>query len=339
MADIDQPKTGRARRQTERLLNLLIALRSVSGWLDRDSLRAAIDDYRDKDDAAFDRMFNRDKKVLRELGIDISTTDWSDPFTGESAYGYRISDEDYLLPPIELSPEELSLLAAGVDVMRSSAMSNTAATAINKLRAQTPSADTATPPEAELDLGAVDDRYAELMDFLSEKRPVRFQYRKPGSAPQRRDVVGCCLLTRGKRTYLVGYDLDRRAQRAFRLSRILGRITALKDARKNEVPADFEVDPTLVGEGESSGAAPQTAVLRLAEGKGLPLRRRGSEKPDGTVEVEYTDLYLFAEELLAFGDSVSVVGPQELRDARAEAAQASFERLRRLQRREGADRG
>ena len=333
MSDIDRPKTGRARRQTERLLNLLIALRSVSGWLDRDVLRQTIADYRDKDDEAFDRMFNRDKKALRDLGIEISTTDWSDPFTGESAYGYRISDEDYLLPPIDLSPEDISLLAAALDVMRSSAVSGAAVAAVNKLRGQAAPLAGSIDTAAAFDLRAVDSRYAEVMAYVADRRPMRFQYRKPGSAPSRREVVGYCLLTRGEKTYVVGYDLERKAQRAFRLSRIVGRITPLAESLRDAVPDDFAVSPRAVGETAHSGTSTQKAVLRLVPGKGRPLRLRGTKTADGTYEVPFADLQSFAEELLGFGDSVSVVSPQELREAHVELAQATLEALEAVENR------
>lgn len=330
MADLDRPKTGRARRQTERLLNLLIALRSVSGWIDRDVLRQTIEDYRDKDDAAFDRMFNRDKKALRDLGIEISTTDWSDPFTGESAYGYRISDEDYLLPPIDLGPEDIALLAAAVDVVRSSAVSGAALAAVNKLRGQAAQPAASLDTDAAFDLRSVDDRYAEVMEYVADRRPMRFQYRKPGSAPQRREVVGFCLLTRGEKTYVVGYDLNRQAQRAFRLSRIVGRIASLDDSLRSAVPADFTVDPRAVGESAHPAEVSQKAVLRLVPGKGRPLRHRGAETADGTYEVPFADLQSFAEELLGYGDSVSVLAPPELREAHRKLAQLTLESLTAL---------
>ena len=332
MSDIDRPKTGRARRQTERLLNLLIALRSVSGWLDRDVLRQTIADYRDKDDEAFDRMFNRDKKALRDLGIEISTTDWSDPFTGESAYGYRISDEDYLLPPIDLSPKDISLLAAALDVMRSSAVSGAALAAVNKLRGQAALPAESIDTAAAFDLRAVDDRYAEVMEYVVDRRPMRFQYRKPGSAPSRREVVGYCLLTRGEKTYVVGYDLERKAQRAFRLSRIVGRIMPLAESLRDAVPEDFTVNPRAIGETAHSGSE-QKAVLRLVPGKGRPLRLRGTETADGAYEVPFADLQTFAEELLGFGDSVSVVAPQDLRDVHVKLAQDTLAALEAVENR------
>ena len=51
-------------------------------------------------DEAFDRMFERDKEDLRELGIPLVTGTDSAWFDDET--GYRIDRDAYALPPIEL---------------------------------------------------------------------------------------------------------------------------------------------------------------------------------------------------------------------------------------------
>ncbi|PMD00308.1 hypothetical protein CJ199_15100, partial [Brevibacterium paucivorans] len=120
---------------------------------------------------------------------------------------------------------------------------------------------------------------------------------------------------------------------AFRLSRIVGRITPLAESLRDAVPEDFTVNPRAVGETAHTGPHTQKAVLRLVPGKGRPLRLRGTETAEGTYEVPFADLQTFAEELLGFGDSVRVVDPQELCEAHVELAQASLEALEAVENR------
>ena len=62
-----QPSTA---AKTERLLNLVIALLSTRRPLTKAQLRTAVPHYQQTaSDEAFDRMFERDKDELRDLGI------------------------------------------------------------------------------------------------------------------------------------------------------------------------------------------------------------------------------------------------------------------------------
>jgi len=66
-----QPTTA---AKTERLLNLVIALLSTRRPLTKAQLRAAVPHYQQTaSDEAFDRMFERDKDELRDLGIPLAT--------------------------------------------------------------------------------------------------------------------------------------------------------------------------------------------------------------------------------------------------------------------------
>ena len=91
-------------RRTERLLNLVICLLATRRWLSKDQIRQAVPQYQDCDtDEAFERMFERDKDDLRELGVPILTGTASSVF--EDEIGYRIPPDQYQLPPIDLTRE------------------------------------------------------------------------------------------------------------------------------------------------------------------------------------------------------------------------------------------
>ena len=93
-----------AAAKTERLLNLVLALLSTRRPLTKGQIRAAVPQYEQSDDAAFDRMFERDKDELRDLGIPIVTEHIDTFFQDEP--GYRIDRREYALPPIEFTAEQ-----------------------------------------------------------------------------------------------------------------------------------------------------------------------------------------------------------------------------------------
>src|SRR5699024_6723647 len=98
----------------ERLLDLLIALRHAEGRLTKSSIRASVNGYRDAaSEAAFERMFERDKELLRELGVPLLTD--VDP-VHEDAVGYRLDTAGYALPEVSFTAAEIGVLSLAATV-------------------------------------------------------------------------------------------------------------------------------------------------------------------------------------------------------------------------------
>ena len=75
--------------KTERLLNLVICLLSTRQFLSKEQIRLAVPQYEEcRTVEAFDRMFERDKDELRDLGVPLETGSNSAWF--EDEVGYRI---------------------------------------------------------------------------------------------------------------------------------------------------------------------------------------------------------------------------------------------------------
>src|SRR5690606_10313604 len=111
--------------KTERQLNLVICLLATRRFLSAQEIRATVHGYGDvESDAAFKRMFERDKRELRDAGIPI-TTGRHDPFSDED--GYRISRDDYELEPIELLPDEAAVLGLAARAWRHAVLGEAAA--------------------------------------------------------------------------------------------------------------------------------------------------------------------------------------------------------------------
>src|SRR5660398_258884 len=89
----------------ERLLNLVIALVNTSGRMTKEQIRTSVAGYdREGSTEAFERMFERDKETLRELGVPIvtvhSAAHWDDA-------RFRLELVAYALQLVELSAAQL----------------------------------------------------------------------------------------------------------------------------------------------------------------------------------------------------------------------------------------
>ena len=93
-----------SRRKTERLLSLVVCLLATQRYLTASQIRHSVPGYPDADEP-FKRMFERDKDELRELGIPLETGTVADE------PGYRIRQQAYELPEVQLEPDEAAVLA------------------------------------------------------------------------------------------------------------------------------------------------------------------------------------------------------------------------------------
>ena len=125
-----------SRKKLERQLNLAICLMATTRYLSVDEIADLVPGYtRDgtaDGEAAFRRMFERDKAELRELGIPVETggaTGWDDEI------GYRIQRSDYALPDLHLTPDEAAALGLAARLWSSAALAEPSASAMRKLRA------------------------------------------------------------------------------------------------------------------------------------------------------------------------------------------------------------
>src|SRR5690606_22877758 len=82
----------------ERLLNLVIALLNTPTRMTKEQVRRSVVGYDSETTEAFERMFERDKDALRELGIPIVTVQPDGP---ADEIGYRIDPVSYTLGDIE----------------------------------------------------------------------------------------------------------------------------------------------------------------------------------------------------------------------------------------------
>ncbi|WHM39558.1 WYL domain-containing protein [Streptomyces sp. BPTC-684] len=299
--------------KAERLMNLALCLLGTRRPLSKRELRGSIEAYLEAgSDDAFNRMFERDKDDLRELGLVIETVENLD---GET--GYLARRDSNRLPPVQLDAEEAAALGLAARVWQQARLAGAASGALQKLRA-------AGMPEADnpYEHSAIEPRipvheaaFEPLMLACRDRRPVVFEYRKATAArPGTRHVEPWTLECWRGHWYLAGWDRDRGAERVFRLSRITGKVRSRAGAFTAPVPDVVTVRATV--ESWAGETATRSARIRLRAGSGYPLRSRATstrELGDGWDELEIPYGHGLDAWLVEFGPDVVVLEPADLR--------------------------
>ncbi|GHJ38756.1 YafY family protein [Streptomyces sp. TS71-3] len=313
--------------KAERLMNLALCLLGTRRPLSKRELRDSIEAYVEAaaasrgtsaaggsgSDDSFNRMFERDKEDLRELGLVIDTVENID---GE--VGYLARRDSNRLPPISLDAEEAAALGLAAKVWQQARLAGAASGALQKLRAAGLPEDVdpyETHSALEPRIPAREAAFEPLMLACRDRRAVTFDYRKATAVhPEQRVVEPWALECWRGHWYLAGWDRERSAERVFRLSRITGRVRSRGGSFTVDVPDVVTVRETVAawaGEG-----AERRARIRLRAGAGYPLRAKADsvrELGGGWDELEIPYGHGLEAWLVEFGPDVVVLDPAELR--------------------------
>lgn len=308
--------------KSERLLNLVILLLVSRGFVGKARIRESIEAYRRSGAEAFEKMFERDKDDLRALGIPVELGS-ADPLFGDEP-GYRIRRDEFELPEIDFTPEEVAVLGLAARVWQSANQAEAASTALMKLRAAGHDVDRAALDVLEPRLVADEPAFDALWEHTVTRTPVRFGYRRPGEESEtERHLEPWAVVTAYERWYVVGHDRDRGEARVFRLSRIRGEVRPDGAPGSYDVPRD--VDVHRLAAGLAGPAERLSATVLVRRDRGIDLRRRarrvvtGVAGPDertawDEVVVEGRSRRHLAEEVLALGEDAVLREPESVRE-------------------------
>ncbi|MDH6575752.1 WYL domain-containing protein [Kitasatospora sp. MAP5-34] len=302
--------------KAERLMNLALCLMNTRRPLSKKELRESVEAYREAwqqgSEDAFNRMFERDKDDLRELGLVIDVDE--NALDGE--IGYLARRDRNRLPEIALDAEEAAALTLAARVWQQAKMSGAASGALQKLRAAgVPFSEDAEHSALQPRIPAREVAFEPLLVAARDRRPVSFEYRKAGAAvPEQRSVEPWALECWRGHWYLAGWDRDREAARVFRLGRITGKVRSRAGRFTGTVPEHVDVRAVVAafaGEGATA-----VATVRVRRDAGFPLRtkalntRRVDEAWD---ELEIPYGHGLGAQLAEFGPDLVVLGPDDLR--------------------------
>lgn len=287
----------------ERVLNLLALLLDTKVPLTRDEIVREVSGYPEQI-TAYRRAFERDKETLRAMGVPITTE-----VVGDNAeVGYRVRPNDYYLPDLSLTPEETAALRVAVSAV---SLGNRAGEgALLKLGGL---ANEAVAPIASLPIAPA---LATLFEAFRNRAVVTFSYRG-----QTRTVEPWGLSSTRGHWYVVGFDRDRNAIRAFRADRVDDDVE-VGPADAFETPANFRPDDHIESRAWLLGDEPPLTVQLAVDTtrRDAMLAELGSdatvveERDDATIiELTVTNRAAFRALVLGFGPHAEVLAPPEMR--------------------------
>jgi len=299
-------------RKTERLVNLTIALLATKRYLTKSEIFRTVDGYEGTPESK-ERMFERDKDDLRNLGIEIEVGSFDPLFEDEA--GYRIKPDGYQFQLGEISSQEISLLSLAAEAWRGAALDGSALTALRKLHAIGIESDIESIPDLAPHANISDKNLQIAISAITAHQRITFSYLSEELDEQERKIDPYAITSRYGHWYLFGLDTEKQGIRSFRLDRLSGEISLDGKAGAFEVVKDFDLK-SQSGKSEELS----TAILHLRTGRAIALRSRAKPSTKqkvvpgwDLVEISFRDRERFIEEVLWYADDAIVVEPADVR--------------------------
>ena len=296
-------------RKIERLINLTIALLATRRFLTKNEILRSVDGYEGSDETK-ERMFERDKDGLRNLGIVIEVGGFDPLFEDEA--GYRIKPEEYSLDLGNITGTEIALLSLAGQAWRGAALDVAAQSALTKLHSMGIQSDLDSVPAIAPRLNTSGGDFHSITTAISERCTISFTYLSPSLARENRAVAPYAIATRNSHWYVAGRDLAKNGVRTFRFDRIEGEITINRSGGGYEIPTGFDLFAALDNE-----QSIHIATVDIRKGKAHVLRNSAITASDkgewDRITVNYLDEQRFIDLILWHGEDVLVIAPIKLR--------------------------
>ena len=297
-------------RAIERLLNLLAFLLTAGRPVTREEIRFTVAGYGQEGDEAFRRTFERDKDLLRRLGIPlrlVPTDQW------EVEQGYEVRREDYALADPGLTDEERAALWLAAQVVRVGGQAPDPAV-LFKLGGAPPAF---TGAALGADIGGPVEDLVQLFTAVTEARLVGFTYRE---RPRRVRPYG--LGHRRGHWYLVGLQSGDQEPRSYRVDRI-------RDLRLGSRPGAFArppgfraadtlpASPWQAGEGGGEVTVRFDGAISWWARRQRPSDAAVTEEAGGAIVARFPVAAgdAFIGWMVGFEDAAEVLAPPEMRRA------------------------
>ena len=239
-------------KDTEKLirqLSLISFLMAQGRPVSALEIKREVEGYSDMNDDAFARRFYADRAELESLGILLGVEKPGEGFF--EAELYSLPPENFYLPAIEFSDDELAALRTALSLLTDGgfayaeplrlALQQVAWGHPNPLSEgeRAPIEIAATASAGGRDLS---QRLSKIETAISRRKTIEFTYyTMERDDTEDRKVDPYHLVFRGGQFYLIGYSHERDAVRVFRLSRIQGKVGYASKAEHDfNAPEDFD---------------------------------------------------------------------------------------------------
>ncbi len=288
----------------ERITNLVALLMEARSSLTQEQIVNELAGQYPTGDAAQRGAFERDKALLREIGVPLEAEVLAGSDAGRT--GYRIDRGRYELADLALAPDEQAALQVAVAAARLA----DAQFGLLKLGADRSSAPVVVANIPDL------PALPALREASAARAEVGFGYH---GTPRR--LHPYALLLRERFWYVIGHDVDRGEVRTYRVDRLEGALVVGAAGAFDRPPgfdprATFPADPKLLGDEPAARAEvlvdePRAAAVERELGESAVLRRGA----DGSVVVEVpcANLDAFRSWLFGLGEHAEVLAPADVR--------------------------
>ncbi len=261
-----------------------------------------VDGYGGRSRDAAGHLIRRDVAELRRLWVPAHFVD-----------GEVWVDKDlYELPPVDLTAEEASVVGLAVDLSQPGSLGSFARSGWTKLAASgaTRNLDAPTLVSVSNDIFQLrPETLRAIVACVRNKQRMSFDFvRAPGKDPERRVVDPWGVVSLNNRAYFVGYDIDRGAERVFRVKKIsqVKRVNASEQFHEQERELQSIVEASLRGDLVD-------ATVTVANGAGEELAMRG-KRIDDTITLTSVDRDWVVRAIASIAGSVIAVEPAGVRE-------------------------
>jgi predicted DNA-binding transcriptional regulator YafY len=320
------------------LISFLMAERRPVSALE---IKQDVEGYSQMNDEAFARRFYADRAELDSLGIHLKVDKPAEGYY--EAENYSLPPENFYLPAIEFTDEELGALRMALSLLDGEfAYAEPLRLALQQLSWGKPSPLDA-PEEVSVALAVtagaggrdLSQRLSKIETAIFRRKTIVFDYYTIGrDAEETRKVDPYHLLFKGGQFYLIGYSHERDATRVFRVSRIRGKVGYSSKAEHDfNRPEDFDPREYALRTDWQMGEPVGRASIWLSDRiDWLALRHFGhagevAEVEDGVVfETDYANPRQMISWVLGLGEHARIQEPSELVEEGRERLELLIER-------------
>lgn len=291
----------------ERLFTLTCCLMAAPRiGLSKQDIFDSVAGYREAEPGeALERLFDRDKTALRELGVQLEIVSF-DQLEDTDSHRYRVAPGGFSWPAdLNLTPTQLGLIELAGRAWNNQQYAQAARSGLGRLKSR-------GMVQVERQLGFLSPRilarhksFEPLAAAAADSMVVLFEYRKPDQQSSLREVSPLKLrLIEGEWVLLAA---EGKEIKNFLLRRIVSQVKLT--GAKFDPPSDAAIaaaEQDLIDFTNS-----QIAQLEIVEDSEAFWHFGGELS---TINVSYMDEALLAEDLLEFGSDVKVISPKSLAD-------------------------